>query len=179
VLSSGPIGGGAVGADVIALRQRVKELEDGFRQSGRTSDRHETDAFAALEKDVRDLEALATVVGHGGAGAPVEHLERSVEVLRAKIKEMEGRVTDSSFRSNEYTLSTFYEVKTFCEENQVVTYRIFWDLFRVLVAMKPKYQTGKDMADERYSSARIKSTPFENDLSASMSHPHPLALFGK
>jgi hypothetical protein len=45
--------------------------------------------------------------------------------------------------------------------------------------MKPKYQTGKGMADVKYSSARIKSTPFENDLVASMSHPRPLALFGK
>jgi hypothetical protein len=61
----------------------------------------------------------------------------------------------------------------------VGTYGTFWDLFSVLVAMKPKYQTGKDVADERYSSGRIKSTPFENDLSAAMSHPRPLALFGK
>jgi hypothetical protein len=45
--------------------------------------------------------------------------------------------------------------------------------------MKPKYQTGKDMADEIYSLSRIKSTPFENDLAASMSHPRPLTLFGK
>jgi hypothetical protein len=95
------------------------------------------------------------------------------------MKEMEGRVTEYSFRLNQYTFSTFYEVKTWCEENNVTTYGTFWDLFSVLVAMKPKYQTGKDMADERYSSARIKSTTFENDLAASMSHPRPLALFGK
>jgi hypothetical protein len=171
---------GDVGADVIALRQRVKELEDGARRSGRSTNRHETAAVATLEKDVRDLEALATVAGNGGVGAGAsEHLERTMDVLRAKIKEMEGRVTDSSFQLNQYTFSTFYEVKTWCEETKVETYGIFWDLFSVLVAMKPKYQTGKDVANERYSPARIKSTPFENDLSASMSHPRPLALFGK
>jgi hypothetical protein len=88
-------------------------------------------------------------------------------------------VTEASFWLNQYTFSTFYEVKSWCEENSVISYGTFWDLFSVLVAMKPKYQTGKDMADKRYSSARIKSTPFENDLAASMSHPRPLALFGK
>jgi hypothetical protein len=45
--------------------------------------------------------------------------------------------------------------------------------------MKLKYQTGKDMTDERYLLARIKSTPFENDLAALMSHFRPLSLFGK
>jgi hypothetical protein len=171
---------GGVGADVIALRQRVKELEEGARRSGRTANRHETAAFEALTKDVRDLEAIVDVAGNWGVGmGGQEHLERTMDVLRAKIKEMEGRVTDSSFRLNQYTFSTFYEVKTWCEENKVGTYGTFWDLFSVLVAMKPKYQIGKDVADERYSSARIKSTPFENDLSAAMSHPQPLPLFGK
>jgi hypothetical protein len=171
---------GDVGADVIALRQRVKELEDGVRWSGRTTNRHETAAFEALTRDVRDLEALAMVAGNSGVDAgATEHLERTMDVLRAKIKEMEGLVTYSSFRLNQYTFSTFYEVKTWCEETKVETYGILWDLFIVLVAMKPKYQTGEDAANERYSLARIKSTPFENDLSAAMSHPRPLALFGK
>jgi hypothetical protein len=171
---------GDVGTDVIALRQRVKELEDGARRSGRTTNCHETAAFAALERDVRDLEALATVAGNSGVGVGAsEHLERTMDVLRAKIKEIEGWVTDLSFRLNQYTFSTFYEVKTWCEETKVETYGIFWDLFRVLGAMKPKYQMGKDVTDKRYSLAWIKSTPFQNDLSASMSHPRPLALFGK
>jgi hypothetical protein len=42
---------GDVGADVIALRQRVKELEDGARRSGQTTNRHETAAFEALARD--------------------------------------------------------------------------------------------------------------------------------
>jgi hypothetical protein len=176
----GPLPGMLAGADVIAPRQHVKELEDGVRRSGRTANRHETAAFEALARDVRDLETLATVAGNSGVGAgATEHLERTMDVLRAKIKEMEGRVTDSSFRLKQYTFSTFYEVKTWCEETKVETYGVFWDLFSVLVAMKPKYQTGKDVADERHSLAQIKSTPFKNDLSASMSHPRPLALFGK
>jgi hypothetical protein len=95
------------------------------------------------------------------------------------MKEMEIHVTDASFWLNQYTFSTFYEVKSWYEENNISTIWTFWDLFSVLLLMKPKYQTGKDMADEKYASARIKSTPFENDLVASMSHPRPLALLGK
>jgi hypothetical protein len=162
--------------DVIALRQRVKELEDERRTSGRSLNQHEKEALEALMDDVRALERKFNVSGNGGGGH--EHLDRAMETVRNKLKEMEGRVTNDSFRLNQFTFSTFYEVKTWCEENYVTTYGTFWDLFSVLVAMKPKYQTGKDMADERYSSARIKSTPFENDLAASMSHPRPLALFG-
>jgi hypothetical protein len=161
--------------DMVALRQRVKELEDARRQSGRTSNPHEGAALDSLIEDVRRLERT---IGSGGSDGGHEHLERAMEVVRNKLKEMEGRVTNDSFRLNQFTFSTFYEVKSWVEENRVTTYGTFWDMFSVLVAMKPKYQTGKDMADERYSSARIKSTPFENDLSASMSHPRPLVLFG-
>jgi hypothetical protein len=73
----------------------------------------------------------------------------------------------------------FYEVKSWCEENEALTYGVFWDLFSVLVAMKPKFQTGKDVADEQFSLARVKFTLFENDLAASMSHPRLLAFFKK
>ena len=164
----------SVGTDLIALRQRVKELEDNQRQGNRAPNRHEDAAINGLVLEIRELERKID-----GPTGGTSHLERSMAVLKEKVKEMEGRVTDSSFRLNQYTFSTFYEVKTWCEETEVVTFGIFWDLFSVLVAMKPKYQTGKDIADERYSSARIKSTPFENDLAAAMSHPRPLALFGK
>jgi hypothetical protein len=169
---------GDLAVDLTALRQRVSDLERDRQHAGRPNNRHETAALESLAGDVRELERkLARDPNPAGNGH--EHLERAMGVVREKMKEMEGCVTDSSFRLNQYTFSTFYEVKTWCEENNVTTYGTFWDLFSVLVAMKPKYQTGKDMADERYSSARIKSTTFENDLAASMSHPRPLALFRK
>jgi hypothetical protein len=52
-------------------------------------------------------------------------------------------------------------------------------VYSVLVAMKPKLHSGKDIADGRFSSICIQSTPLENDLSTSMAHPRPLAMFGK
>jgi hypothetical protein len=60
-----------------------------------------------------------------------------MEVVCAnKMKEMEGRVADASCKLIQCTFSTFYEVKAWCEENQVSTNGTFWDLFSVLAAMK-------------------------------------------
>jgi hypothetical protein len=168
---------GNLTTDLIGMRQRIKELEDHRQHTGRSSNRSDTGALDLLTQDVRALERVSQE--HVGEGVGTQHLERSITIVREKLKEMEGRVTDSSFRLNQYTFSSFFEVRTWCEDNTVATFGIFWDLFSVLVAMKPKFQTGKDIADELFSSARIKSTPFENDLVASMSHPRPLALFGK
>jgi hypothetical protein len=169
---------GDVATNMVALQQRVKELENGRRLAGRNPNRHEAAAFESIKQYVRELERWYEHRNAGGGGQ--EHLEWAMTVIQEKMKEMEGRVTDAPFRLNQYTFSTSYKVKTWCEDNKnVITYVTFWDLFSVFVAMKPRYQTGKDMADERYSSVRIKLTPFENDLAASMLYPMPLALFGK
>jgi hypothetical protein len=40
-----------------------------------------------------------------------------------------------------------------------------------------KKQTGKDLADSKYSSQRTKTTRFEDDLLASMGHEYPSCLF--
>jgi hypothetical protein len=147
--------GGDLASDMVGLRQRIKELEDSRHQSGRGLNAHETGVLKGLTQDVRALER--TSLGHGSASGGTEHLDKAIVVLRTKLKEMEGRVTDSSFRLNQYAFSSFIEVKTWCEDNSVLTFGIFWDLFSVLVVMRPKYQTGRDMADEKFSSARIKS----------------------
>jgi hypothetical protein len=51
-------------------------------------------------------------------------------------------------------------------------------LFSVLVVMKPKKLTGKEVADNRFSAERVSTTTLENDLAASMSHDQPGLLFG-
>jgi hypothetical protein len=56
----------------------------------------------------------------------------------------------------------------------------FWDLFSVMVTMKPKKLTGKDRSDENYSAKRTNSTTLENDLGAwSMTHVRPEVLYAK
>jgi hypothetical protein len=56
---------------------------------------------------------------------------------------------------------------------------MFWDLFSALVSMRPKGLSGKERADEQYSSERIKTTIFENNLLATMSHTRPACLYAK
>jgi hypothetical protein len=56
---------------------------------------------------------------------------------------------------------------------------LFWDPFSALISMMPKGQTGKEQADEQYSSERIQVTALENSLLASMSHSRPPCLYAK
>eukprot|EP00978_Attheya_sp_CCMP212_P045215 scaffold337794_cov55-Attheya_sp.AAC.1 len=92
---------------------------------------------------------------------------------------LEGRVIDESVKLDDYAFGSFSDFKTsFVEVEQVETAGWFWDIFSVLVVMKPKQLSRKDRADEQYSSLRVQSTPFENDLAASMTHEKPKLLYG-
>eukprot|EP00978_Attheya_sp_CCMP212_P030405 scaffold111719_cov24-Attheya_sp.AAC.1 len=91
---------------------------------------------------------------------------------------LEERVIDESVKLDDYACGSFSDFKTsFVEVEQVETAGWFWDIFSVLVMMKPKQLSGKDRADEQYSSLRVQSTPFENDLAASMTHEKPKLLY--
>jgi hypothetical protein len=65
------------------------------------------------------------------------------------------------------------------KDEKIPTSRIFWDLFSVLINMRPKGLSGKERADEQYASERIQTTIFENSLLASMSHARPACLYSK
>jgi hypothetical protein len=71
------------------------------------------------------------------------------------------------------------EVADYLQGQKVPSGGVFWDLFSILVCMKPKQQTGKARADETYSSQRTNLTTLENDLLASMTHTRPEVLFAK
>eukprot|EP00978_Attheya_sp_CCMP212_P028666 scaffold99642_cov51-Attheya_sp.AAC.4 len=72
-----------------------------------------------------------------------------------------GRVIDESVTLNDYAFGSFSDFKT-----------------SILVVMKSKQLSGKDRADEQYSSLRVQSTPFENDVAALMTHEKPKLLHG-
>eukprot|EP00978_Attheya_sp_CCMP212_P011066 scaffold26997_cov42-Attheya_sp.AAC.2 len=92
---------------------------------------------------------------------------------------LEGRVIDESVKLDDYAFGLFSDFKTsFVKVEQIETAGWFWDIFSILVVMKPKQLSGKDQADEQYSSLRVQSTPFENDLAASMTHEKPKLLYG-
>jgi hypothetical protein len=64
-------------------------------------------------------------------------------------------------------------------DEKVPTCGNVWELFSVLVSMRPKGLTGKERADEQHSLEQIKTTIFENNLLASMSHTQPACLYAK
>jgi hypothetical protein len=131
----------------------------------------------AIEKEVEGKATLGAgsedYVGTGG------DVGLQIEQILARIDEMESRVSDESIEMDGHVFSSMNDVKLWCVANDVESCGMFWDLFSSLVVMAPKEQTGKDKADETYSSRRTETTTFENDLGASMSHLRPALLFGK
>jgi hypothetical protein len=135
---------------------------------------------AKVNEIERELGARATDGPEAGAAVGTGgDVGREVEQILAQIEEMESRVLDESIEIDGHVFSSLNDVKVWCEENDVESCGMFWDLFSALVVMAPKEHTGKDKADETYSSQRTQTTTFENDLSASMSHLRPSTLYGK
>jgi hypothetical protein len=102
-----------------------------------------------------------------------------IEQILVRMGDMELRVSDESVVIHENVFCSAADVLLWYKTNEVASCGLFWDLFSVLVVIPSKQQTGKDRTDETHSSNCTKSTPFENDLAAAMSHDHPKVLFGK
>jgi hypothetical protein len=118
------------------------------------------------------VELRASIDNNGSSSLSTDpQIERVLE----RLGEPEGRVTGEAFSMGSYVFCSRTEVAT----EKVPTAGVFWDLFSVLVCMKPKRQTGKDRSDESHSSKRTGSTILENDLAASMTHIQPELLYSK
>jgi hypothetical protein len=116
--------------------------------------------------------------GAGGDGAGV--LDRKVDKSIQRLGEIEGSVTGESYSDGGFLMFwSMTEVTDWLLAQKVPSGGVFWDLFSVLVCMKPKQQTGKACVDETYSSHQTNSTALENDLVASMTHAQPEVLFAK
>jgi hypothetical protein len=135
---------------------------------------------AKVNEIERELGARATDGPEAGAAVGTgSDVGREVEQILARIKEMESRVSDESIEIDGHVFSSLNDVKLWCEGNDVESCGMFWDLFSALVVMAPKEHTGKEKADETYSSQRTQTTTFENDLSVSMSNLRTSTLYGK
>ena len=106
--------------------------------------------------------------------------ETDVEKLYARVREIESRVSGDSVSVNhgEFIFTSETEAGTWLENELVHTIGIFWDVFSVLVALAPKRLSGKERADQKYSSERINTTTAENELAASMAYERPQTLYG-
>lgn len=153
------------------LQEKVAHL------SGATNQKVGRDQFDDLKRAVNKLEDKVKI-GAGNAGTS-SFYQLQLDQLLDKIMILEGRVIDESVKLDDFSFGSFSDFKSsFVEHEQVETAGWFWDIFSVLVVMKPKQLSGKDRADEQYSSLRVQSTPFENDLAASMTHEKPKLLYG-
>ena len=126
--------------------------------------------IGGLRSDLRDLKNSLRSVGN----------ESEIERLNNRVKEIESRVSGESCNvsNGEYIFTSETDVGLWLEKEEVTSLGLFWDLFSVLVAMSPKSLTGKERADQQYSSDRIKTTTAENELAAAMAHERPHTLYG-
>jgi hypothetical protein len=122
-------------------------------------------AFTSVNK------SLLNKGGAGGAGVGV--LEEKVDKTIQRLGEIKGRVTGESYLNGGFVFCSMTEVADWLEGQKVPSGGVFWDLFSVLVCVKPKQQTGKARANETYSSQQTNSTTLENDLLASMTYTRP------
>jgi hypothetical protein len=113
--------------------------------------------------------------GAGGFGAMEDNTEKVIKCLG----EIEGWVTGESYSEGGFVFCLIAEVADWLVGEKVPSVGVFWDLFSVLVSMKPKQQTGKARANETYSSQRTNSATLENELLAPMTHTRPKLLFAK
>ena len=106
--------------------------------------------------------------------------ETDLEKLNDRVREIESRVSGESWNINngDFIFTSETEVGLWLEKEKVDSLGIFWDLFSVLVAMAPKRLTGKERADQQFSSDRIHTTTAENELAASMAYERPQTLYG-
>jgi hypothetical protein len=78
---------------------------------------------------------------------------------------------------DEHVYPTYSDFADSVVKEKIPSSGLYWDLFGVLVNMRPKGQSGKERADEQHSAERIKTTTLENNLLAAMSHSHPACLY--
>ena len=137
-------------------------------QVSRTTNLEE--AVSSLTNDLQDLKN--SFISEG--------TETDYEKLNARVKEIESRVSGESVSINhgEFIFTSEMEVGLWLDKEGNTSMGIFWDIFSALVAMAPKRLSGKERADQQYSSGRIHTTTAENELAASMAYERPQTLYG-
>ena len=146
-------------------------LADSYADEGKVN--HTTmleEAVNNLKHELQDLQN--SLISEG--------TETDFEKLNARVKEIESRVSGESvsISNGEFIFTSEIEVGLWLENEGNSSMGIFWDIFSALVAMAPKRLSGKERADQQYSSGRINTTSAENELAASMAYERPQTLYG-
>jgi hypothetical protein len=109
----------------------------------------------------------------------VDAVNNRLDEMTQRLNKVEARGVHEIFELDGYTFTSFAEFAQVVKDEQIPSSGMFWDLFSILVNMRPKGLTGKERADEQYSSEQIQTSIFENSLLASMSHARPACLYSK
>jgi hypothetical protein len=129
------------------------------------------DCLRKVKRTVQILEAIS--------GPEDDRIQEQLDQLSTRVDTTEVRGLDEAFELDQFSFGSFAEFGKMALDEKIPTAGMFWDLFSVLVSMRPKGLSGKERADEQYSSERIRTTIFENNLLASMNHTCPACLYAK
>ena len=107
------------------------------------------------------------------------NVESELRDLQDHLGDVEGRSGSQNYTfGNTHSWQSDDDLELWITTEQVPTCGVYWDLFSALVAIDGgKRLTGKELADTNFSVTRTKTTPFENDLVATMSHDLPGVFF--
>ena len=107
------------------------------------------------------------------------NIETDIRDLQDRVSDLEGQQGTQTYSfGSGYRWNSDEDLESWFEEELPRSCGVFWDLFSALVYIaEVKKPTGKELADTNYSATRTHTTPFENDLVASMSHDLPGVFF--
>jgi hypothetical protein len=100
-------------------------------------------------------------------------------ILLVDVGEIYGRATGEYFSVNNQTFCSRSKVAAWLLVENVPSCSFFWNVFSIMVSMKPKKHSGRKQPDENYSAWCTNSTMLVNDLGASMTLVHPEVLNAK
>jgi hypothetical protein len=103
------------------------------------------------------------------------------EEVLARLKVVETRGTTGLTLNHGGTIFTSEaDLKAYIRPHEIPSCAMYWDLFSIIVCMGSEGLTRKERSNRIYSAEEGRTgSALEGELVASMSHKHPLCLYGE
>jgi hypothetical protein len=102
------------------------------------------DRLRKVDWTVQILEAIS--------GPKDDRIQEQLNQLSTRVDKTEVRGSDKAFELDQFSFGSFAEFGKMALDEKIPTAGMFWDLFSVLVSMRPKGLSGKERADKQYLS---------------------------